>query len=97
MGKEISIDLDVSEISGVIPEGSAARRVTITVCEHEGRFYALYHLHDRGDERDAPRPNGYLFHRTEIMDSAHDLHAFRRRVKEEADYRGIGHVRHLGF
>lgn len=97
MEKEISIDLDVSEISGVMPEDHAARRVTITVYEKGGKFYVAFHLHERGDEGNAPRPEGYLFHQTEIMDSAHDLHAFRRRVKEEADARGIGHIRQLGF
>lgn len=88
---------DIEEISGILEEDrSASRRVTITVYEQNGNYYAVYHLHTRDDQDDAPRPKGYIFHRTEEI-FCHDLAFMRRRVKEEADYRGLDHVRNLGF
>ncbi|NIP32521.1 MAG: hypothetical protein GWN76_20455 [candidate division Zixibacteria bacterium] len=96
-GQNFTQSSDIEEISGVLPDSSSGgRRVTITVLENNGYYFAVYYLHEKGDNGEAPRPEGYVFHRTENIFS-HDLYYMRLRVKEEADYRGLDHVRHLGF
>jgi len=89
---------ETEEISSIMvdEDNAGSRCVTITVFERDGQYYADYHLHRKDAPGEAPRPEGYIFHRTENI-STHDLYFMRLRVKEEADYRGLGHVRGLGF
>jgi len=89
---------ETEEISGIIIDegGTGGRRVTITVYGNGVYYSAHYFLHPKGDLGDAPQPEGYEFHLTEEIYS-HDLYFMRLRVKEEAERRGLPHIRLLGF
>lgn len=89
------------------------RRVTIIVYGREERLYCDYLLHPTEEEAPQTKKEegkrlvigllsnakslpGYIFHLTEDIFS-HDLLFMRQRVREEADRRGLGHIRGLGF
>lgn len=86
----IEIDMDV-EVNRVV------RRVTISVVKRGDKFFAHYYLHPKDSDQGAPKIEGLVFSITEDICTSQELPNLRRRVKEEADARGIGHVRHLGF
>lgn len=96
--QEISEISETEEISGILDDDLSLHLVTIMVRENEkgNMCYATYFLHPKGDLNLPPKPEGYLFHRTEEI-FTYDLKFMRLRVKEEADYRSLGHVRNLGF
>jgi hypothetical protein len=95
--QEISEISATEEISGILSdEDLPMHRVTIMVHEKGDVCYATYYIHPKGDHNVPPKPDGYIFHRTEEIHTL-DLGSMRIRVKEEAEYRGLGHVRNLGL
>lgn len=95
--QEISDANAIEEISGILKDDEIPlHRVSIIVHKKGKMCYATYYLHPKGDHSDPPEPEGYEFHQTaEIF--IHELKFMRIRVKEEADSRGLGHIRNLGF